>query len=229
MEALKIIENHSYSFLDDYSKKIKDSVQNIKQEYFYIGALLNEVDCFGCYSAGGYKNIVEYCEDVFGFKKTFTYDLMKVASYFRDPLGTMFSIEPKYKDYDFSKLCVMAGMNAKQLSLCSPDYTVKEIKHIKRYGSVGTDSENSVRTAKEVSKNSVRMKKEVSENSVRAEKVAFDTVENLNNLDVLFDVPFFAFEDEDIDMAQVYFGINLNKGKYSVLITPFDSDNVSKT
>ena len=73
------------------------------------------------------------------------------------------------------------------------------------------------------------MKKEVSENSVRAEKVAFDTVENLNNLDVLFDVPFFAFEDEDIDMAQVYFGINLNKGKYRVLITPFDSDNVSKT
>lgn len=36
MEALKIIENHSYSFLDDYSKKIKDSVQNIKQNEPYF-------------------------------------------------------------------------------------------------------------------------------------------------------------------------------------------------
>lgn len=215
MEALKIIENHSCSFLDDYTKKIKDSVYNIKQEYFYIGALLNEVNSFGCYSAAGYKSIVEYCEDVFGFKKTFTYDLMKVASYFRDPLGTMFAIEPKYKDYDFSKLCVMAGMNAKQLSLCSPYYTVEEIKNIKRYGSVGVELKNSVRTENEVTENSVRTEKEVAENSARAE--------NVSDVDVLFDVPFFALENEDLDMVQTFFGINLEKGKYRVLIVPFTS------
>lgn len=215
MEALKIVENHSCSLLNDYSKKIKDSVQNIKREYFYIGAMLNELSSRGTFAAGGYKNISEYCEDVFGFKKTFTYDLMNVASCFRDPLGTMFSIEPKYKDYDFSKLCVMAGMNSKQLSLCSPNYTVKEIKNIKRYGSVGVELKNSVRTENEVAENSVRKEKDVAENSARAE--------NVSDVDVLFDVPFFALEDEDLEMFQIFFGINLEKGKYRVLITPFTS------
>lgn len=118
--------------LDGYTAKINDAITNIKNEYFYIGALLNEINNRHTYLEDGYKNIIEYCESVFGFKKSFTYNLMKVADKFRDPNGTMFTIKPQYRDYDFSKLVIMCNMNAEQLHVCNPEYSVKTLLAIKK-------------------------------------------------------------------------------------------------
>lgn len=131
METVKVVSFHSYENLVSYSNKIHESVNNIKNEYIYIGALLNEINSFKLYEYDGYQNIAEYCEKEFGFKKSFAYNLMNVQKRFHDEEGSMFSINPKYKDYDFSKLVLMCKMNEEQLHVCNPEYSVKTIFDIK--------------------------------------------------------------------------------------------------
>ncbi len=190
MGVLALKENTVNDVLSDYSDKIKDAIQNIKREYFYIGALLNEMNYHKTYLDGGYNSIVEYCEDVFGFKKTFTYDLMKVSNKFRDPKGTMFSIDPRFSSYDFSKLVIMCNMNAEQLHVCNPEYSVNTLRSIKK----GFFSSN----------DSVRTEKEVIENSARAECEQNEPYFVFDNYHVMDDI--------DIEAFKEYFGLNCSLG-----------------
>lgn len=204
--------SHSVNSLSDYTDKINQAIYDIKKSYVYIGGLLNEINSFETYKELGYENIAEYCEKTFGFKKTFTYDLMNVQRKFNN--GTIFNLDERYKNYDFSKLVVMSRMNDMQLSKCSSDMTVQQIKDIKRNIYPCTyeyyreqDKQNSARA----------------ENSEQSEQVEH-SLETQDDLNILFDVPFFALCDEDVEMADVYFNINLERGKYRVLFLPYEEE-----
>lgn len=135
----------SVNTLQDYTDKINNAISDIKRSYCFIGGLLNEINAFETYKELGYESIVEYCEATFGFKKTFTYDLMKVQNKFNN--GTIFSLDKKYENYEFSKLVVMASMNDFQIARCKPDMTVKELKDIKKNKntlSARAESENKI-------------------------------------------------------------------------------------
>lgn len=134
-------ESGVYS-LNDYTDKINRAIFDIKKNYFYIGGLLNEINGIEKYKELGYSSIVEYCEFTFGFKKTFTYDLMKVQRKFND--GTIFNIADRFKNYDFSKLVLMSSMNDFQLAKCKSDMTVQELKEIKcnKYSARAENSDN---------------------------------------------------------------------------------------
>lgn len=116
--------------LSDYTDKINRAISNIRKEYVYIGGLLNEINTFEQYKELGFDSIVEYCESTFGFKKSFTYNLMNVQRKFNN--GTIFNLDEKYEKFDFSKLVVMSSMNDLQIARCKPDMTVNQIKDIKR-------------------------------------------------------------------------------------------------
>ncbi len=191
--------SHSVNILSDYTDKINQAIHDIKNSYVYIGGLLNEINSFETYKELGYENIAEYCEKTFGFKKTFTYDLMNVQRKFND--GTIFNLDERYKNYDFSKLVVMSRMNDMQLSKCSSDMTVQQIKDIKR---------NIYPCTYEY------YQEQEKQNSARAE--------NKNNWDVLYDSSFFALDDEDLEMASTFFGLNIQKGKYRVVFLPYETD-----
>lgn len=192
MEAVKIVSFHSYESLVSYSNKIRDSVNNIKNEYIYIGALLNEVNDFKLYEYEGCRNIAEYCEKEFGFKKSFTYNLMNVQKRFCDKEGSMFSINPKYKDYDFSKLVLMCKMNEEQLHCCHPEYSVKSILTIKNGLFSSSDStrvEKSEQTEHVI---------ECTENEIESPFYVCD------NYKVLY--------SEDIESLDLLFGMKCNLG-----------------
>lgn len=198
MEAAKVVSFHSYENLLSYTNKIRDSVNNIKNEYIYIGALLNEVNNFKLYEYKGYKNISDFCENEFGFKKSFTYNLMNVQHRFCDKKGSMFSIDPKFKDYDFSKLVLMCKMDDKLLLNCKPDYTVEQIKNVKK-GLYPYQPEKSTRMEKSVQ----------TENSVDcSDCYSFD---------------FRVLDDEDLEMLDLFFDYRVEKGsKFKVLFIPIE-------
>lgn len=202
--------SHSVNSLSDYTDKINQAIYDIKKSYVYIGGLLNEINSFETYKELGYENIAEYCEKTFGFKKTFTYDLMNVQRKFNN--GTIFNLDERYKNYDFSKLVVMSRMNDMQLSKCSSDMTVQQIKDIKR---------NIYPCTYEYYQEQEKQNSARAENSEQSEQVE-QSAETQVDLDILFDVPFFALCDEDVEMADVYFNINLERGKYRVLFLPYE-------
>lgn len=146
MFIVEDLSKKSYSgvySLNDYTDKINRAIFDIKKNYFYIGGLLNEINGTDKYKELGYSSIVDYCESTFGFKKTFTYDLMKVQKKFND--GTIFNIADRFKNYDFSKLVLMSSMNDFQLAKCKSDMTVQELKEIKsnKYSARTENSESS--------------------------------------------------------------------------------------
>ena len=128
----------SVNTLSEYTDKINNAIYDIKKSYVYIGGLLNEINSFETYKELGFENIAEYCEQAFGFKKTFTYDLMNVQRKFNN--GTIFNLDERYKNYDFSKLVVMSRMNDFQLVKCNPEMTVQELKVLKKLNHMVSDS-----------------------------------------------------------------------------------------
>lgn len=193
MEAVKVVSFHSYENLVNYTNKIRDSVNNIKSEYFYIGALLNEVNDFKLYEYKGCKNIVEFCEQEFGFKKSFTYNLMNVHKRFCDKEGSIFSINPRYKDYDFSKLVLMCKMDDHSLLNCKPDYTVEQLKNVKK-GLYPFQPIDSTRVEKSEQPDQVI---EFTENDIESPFYVFDN---------------YLVEQEDLDFLDLFFGMKCKKG-----------------
>lgn len=204
--------SHSVNTLSDYTDKINQAICDIKRSYAYIGGLLNEINGFETYKDLGYENIAEYCDKTFGFKKTFTYDLMNVQRKFNN--GTIFNLDERYKNYDFSKLVVMSRMTDVQLSRCKSEMTVQQIKDIKR---------NIYSCTYEYYQEQEKQNSARAENSEESEQIE-QSAETKDDLDILFDVPFFALDNEDIEMMQLYFNVNLEKGKYRVLFLPYEAD-----
>lgn len=216
--------SHSVNTLSDYTDKINQAIDDIKKSYVYIGGLLNEINSFETYKELGYENIAEYCEKTFGFKKTFTYDLMNVQRKFNN--GTIFNLDERYKNYDFSKLVVMSRMNDFQLSKCKSEMTVQELKTLKKSNYTVSDSARAEHI-KELEAKGIVVNYEGKSIQQQNDEFVFShsaRAENTNNWDVLYDSSFFALDDEDLEMASVFFGLNIQKGKYRVVFLPYESD-----
>lgn len=65
-------------YLDVYTKRIREACDNIRNEYVYIGFQLNELNGSELFQHEAIT-IAEYAEMEFGFKKSLTYSMMKVA------------------------------------------------------------------------------------------------------------------------------------------------------
>lgn len=123
----EVVVNH----IDGYTgltNKIKSVLENIRSEFIYIGFLLDEADRFEYYLEAGFDNIYDYCELNFGFKKSSTNNFIRVYRCFGDGMF----LKDNYKDYSYSQLTEMCSMTPHQLSLCSSDKTVLELRQIKR-------------------------------------------------------------------------------------------------
>ncbi|MGN0535220.1 MAG: hypothetical protein ACI4IR_04375 [Eubacterium sp.] len=203
-------ESGVYS-LNDYTDKINRAIFDIKKNYFYIGGLLNEINGTDKYKELGYSSIVDYCESTFGFKKTFTYDLMKVQKKFND--GTIFNIADRFKNYDFSKLVLMSSMNDFQLAKCKSDMTVQELKDIKknRYHSAcaenlkSTDNNSTLSdSSKSVLDFVCALEGKSDSHSVRAEKYEIELVFDRRSVEFLVEFLEYCKDDflEEIKYAK---------------------------
>lgn len=123
------------------TEKIKHAMYDAAKQFVYIGFLLWEVKQYHYYGEKGYSNVYDYAESELGFKKSSTKNFIAVAEtfgnrYFHSPwtrsvLPTM-TLQPEYKDFNYSQLCEMLSMSDKQREKVTPDMTVKQIRELKR-------------------------------------------------------------------------------------------------
>lgn len=126
MGALALRQSSVY-YLDEYTSKINEATQQIKNNYIYIGFLLNELSRSEQFSHEPYT-IVEYAENEFGFSKSLTYSMMKVAERFCDGMF----ISDGFKNYGYSQLVELLPVSDNDLIEFDSDMSVREIKEKKR-------------------------------------------------------------------------------------------------
>ncbi len=126
MGALALRQSSVY-YLDEYTSKINEATQQIKNNYIYIGFLLNELSRSEQFSHEPYT-IVEYAENEFGFSKSLTYSMMKVAERFCDGMF----ISDGFKNYGYSQLVELLPVSDNDLIEFDSDMSVREIKEKKK-------------------------------------------------------------------------------------------------
>lgn len=115
---------------------IHTSVQKVAAEFVYIGFKLYECDKYHEYTCLGYDNISDFAFSELGFKKSSTYNFIRVYKRFAEKLPGVdeYQVTQKYKDFSFSQLCELLALSDEQIEIaqiCSSD-TVKEIREKKK-------------------------------------------------------------------------------------------------
>ena len=113
---------------------ISKDLNDIKRSYFRLGFHLNEFDSCKYYQQFGFTCLSDFALHNWGLEKTFVsrcISVFKFTAQYRDMLPTMYQ-EEVYKPYSYSQLVEMISMDEETLQKCSPTFTVKELRQIKK-------------------------------------------------------------------------------------------------
>lgn len=102
----QVITSKEKSVALEFVSKVRGYLSDVSKSFFKIGYELSKAQDGKHFKALGYESLEELSEDVFGFSKTTTYDMIKVYR----ACGS-FSVEGEmdeaYKPYSFSQLAAM--------------------------------------------------------------------------------------------------------------------------
>ena len=126
MERLSDIR--TVNSLRDYTEKIKEALAQASNQFIYIGFLLDEADRFEVYQQSGFDSIYDYCETIFGFKRSSTNNFIRVYRQFGEGIG----LQEKFSRYSYSQLTEMCSMDRQQISQCAPEMSVRKIRELKQ-------------------------------------------------------------------------------------------------
>lgn len=205
MLALK--KNVTY-YLDEYTNKINEASQQIKNNYIYIGFLLNELSRSENFCHEPYT-ISEYAEKEFGFSKSLTYSMMKVAERF---CHGMFILD-EFKNYGYSQLVELLPVSDSDLINFKSDMSVREIKEKKKELKAKCFVDCSFQTSG---------KEYVNESSIGSERIelaeqiiAIENPKHIENEEIepyyVFD-EYYVYEKLDVEAFDAYFGMKCNLG-----------------
>lgn len=118
-------------YFNKYRDKILNEVSNAANSWFNIAYYVYEMH-YRCYFSSRYANIAECCQAEFGFKKSTTYNFIKIVEntcccthveydYFLE----------KVKGWSYSQLVSMLSLSDKEREKASPDMSAREIKRLK--------------------------------------------------------------------------------------------------
>lgn len=144
---------------------IARDLNDIKRSYFRLGFHLNEFDRCKYYQQFGFSCLSDFALHNWGLEPSFVSRCIAVflfTAQYSGAIPTMFQ-EEKYQPYSYSQLVEMISMDEDTLRRCSPSYSVRELREIK--------------------KNAKKKKKiATSQSSVSASKnlLAYDDVRNLH-------------------------------------------------
>ena len=122
------------SYAESFVKLVRADLDDIKHRFFKIGFRLAEANREGYYYELGYENIAECAEDLFGFKKTTTYDLINVYNEFHDRLAPM-TIKESYDKFSQTQLVQLTGniwARDSFIKYVRPEDTIDTIKKAKK-------------------------------------------------------------------------------------------------
>lgn len=144
---------------------IARDLNDIKRSYFRLGFHLNEFNCCKYYQQFGFSCLSDFALHNWGLEPSFVSRCIAVflfTAQYSGAIPTMFQ-EEKYQPYSYSQLVEMISMDEDTLRRCSPNYSVRELREIKK---------------------NAKKKKEIatSQSSVSASKnmLAYDDVRNLH-------------------------------------------------
>ena len=158
-------ETYAISFV----KLVKLNLVDASKAFFEIGFRLKEAQENKYYEELGFDNLVDCAEHHFNFKKTTTYELIKIYDVFHDPDNPM-KIMQRFENFNQSQLSVMASYCPsiwevhydEYINLFSPADPVRKIKyasdcfkavHNLNYSHIPFDVIRGCRTADELIKN----------------------------------------------------------------------------
>ncbi|MBQ7906804.1 MAG: hypothetical protein IJ309_02390 [Clostridia bacterium] len=142
MSEIKVIDNltlmSSDTYAENFVKLTKLGMADISKKFFEIGFRLYEADANRYYKELGFQNISDCAEHYFGFKKTTTYDLMKIYQRLRDfgSNSVKMKLPEKYNGFSQTQLLIIASINHATDSFfakCSQSDTVSFMKKAAKY------------------------------------------------------------------------------------------------
>ena len=117
--------------VNDYVVKIENTINDIKNNFFYLGLLFSEVKSFKLYEQSGYKDVFEFAEKTFHLGKSTVYNLININNRFASENKMI--IDEKYKDFSYSQLTELWTFNDDDLfEKFNPEMSVRQIKELKR-------------------------------------------------------------------------------------------------
>lgn len=140
---IEVIKGTSASFREREGARhslryILGDLGDIKEKYFMLGFHLNEFANSEYYKDFGYDSMKDFCLANIPIEYCSLSRCMSVHKYTCErlegeiyPLNITNRMEDKYKQYGYSQLVEMVGMDEEEEKLCTPDMTVKEIRKLK--------------------------------------------------------------------------------------------------
>lgn len=123
-------DNMALGSFDYISKDLND----IKRSYFRLGFHLNEFDRCKYYQQFGFTCLSDFVLHNWGLEPSFVsrcIAVFKFTAQYSGAIPTMFQ-EKKYQPYSYSQLVEMISMDEDTLRRCSPNYSVRELREIKK-------------------------------------------------------------------------------------------------
>lgn len=130
-------------------ESIRNNIKECGQLYILVAYKVYELYVYKTYKEK-YKNIVECCENEFGFKKSTTYRLLGIVEQFGEPdeNGIMtYSSVTRYSNYTYSQLSEMLSLTSHQREKITPETTISEIRSIKKKEIFPTSGKNIEKTS----------------------------------------------------------------------------------
>ena len=131
---------------------ISKDLNDIKRSYFRLGFHLNEFDQCKYYQQFGFTCLSDFVLHNWGLEPSFVsrcIAVFKFTARYSDAIPTMFQ-EEKYQPYSYSQLVEMISMDEDTLCKCSPNYSVRELREIKKNakkkGKIATSQSSVVET-----------------------------------------------------------------------------------
>lgn len=113
---------------------IARDLNDIKHSYFRLGFHLDECDRCKYWQQFGYSCLSDFALHNWGLESSFVsrcIAVFKFTAQYSGALPTMFQ-QDKYKPYSYSQLVEMISMDEDTLRRCSPNYSVRELREIKK-------------------------------------------------------------------------------------------------
>lgn len=133
---------------------ILGDLQDIKQKYFMLGFHLNEFAEYNYYKDFGYESMKEFCLANIPLDYSALSRCMSVHTHTCErvegkPWKKTNRMKEKYREYGYSQLVEMLGMNNEQEKQCSPAMTIKEIRELKKQSKKKHNQEDSKKNSQE--------------------------------------------------------------------------------
>lgn len=120
-------------------ESIRKDIKECGKLYITVAYKVYELYIYGVYKEK-YRNIVDCCKEEFGFKKSTTYNMIKIVTEYgeeEDGVITYRSLM-KFNKFSYSQLSEMLSLSDGQRTKVTPDTTVLEIRKIKSEKKVQT-------------------------------------------------------------------------------------------